>query len=294
MSLIYDRSKHSLKLLTILDSIRKLHSTRISFVFLADTEFDKSLCAESLQNLYGHFFQNVVWGKDYEFDTESAELLFANFSASSNHSYSPGFIKKASRLSHGDPVVLKHLAYRALSLSGFSEEFENSKEIKAIYELVDKEFLDYRYRGVMKTLKRESLRCLLGDYKDPTEFLLMTGIIRAEKSKNIPLNELFGHFVGTKNNILDYYNVSNINTNHAAIREKLSGQELTLFEELLSKEGVILSKESIAKIIWGESWETSYSDWAIDKLISNLRKKLQGLKYPRTIKSYKGKGIMLT
>ncbi len=47
---------------------------------------------------------------------------------------------------------------------------------------------------------------------------------------------------------------------------------LNLFEE---NQGDIVSRDMIAEAIWKESWETKYSDWAIDQLISALRDKLE-------------------
>ena len=40
-----------------------------------------------------------------------------------------------------------------------------------------------------------------------------------------------------------------------------------------------LSRDEIAEIIWGKSWQSKYSDWALDKAISRLRRKINSPQY---------------
>lgn len=56
----------------------------------------------------------------------------------------------------------------------------------------------------------------------------------------------------------------------------LSGQGLIVFEYLQKNSKKIVAKEEIAKLIWGKDWVNNYSEQAIDKSISRLKKQLKG------------------
>ena len=74
--------------------------------------------------------------------------------------------------------------------------------------------------------------------------------------------------------------------------KNLSGSELAIFKYLSTKtSGALISKEDLAKALWGNTWEESYSDWALDATISRLRKKLVKCNLePDILKTIKGKG----
>ena len=81
--------------------------------------------------------------------------------------------------------------------------------------------------------------------------------------------------------------------NANALKKVLTSQEILLLDALINIEGNTLSRDDLAQKIWGLEWEDKYSDWAIDKLVSNLRKKLELNFYPKTLKTIKNKGFML-
>ena len=55
----------------------------------------------------------------------------------------------------------------------------------------------------------------------------------------------------------------------------LGAQEITLLQKFLSEPGKLFSRDQIAEALWGKLANEKYSDWAIDKAISRLRKKLK-------------------
>ncbi|HQF36238.1 MAG TPA: helix-turn-helix domain-containing protein [Candidatus Dojkabacteria bacterium] len=83
----------------------------------------------------------------------------------------------------------------------------------------------------------------------------------------------------------------NDNSPKVDIQDLLSYQELLVYNLLSSRNGQIVTKEDIAKLIWKEEWLEKYLDWAIAQIISQLRKKLS-LK-SITIKASKGEGYVL-
>jgi hypothetical protein len=77
--------------------------------------------------------------------------------------------------------------------------------------------------------------------------------------------------------------------------ETLSSREKKIVLKLIGKNGDILSRDEIADIIWKEKKYDQFSDWAIDKTISRIRKKID--KIPSlselTIETRKKKGVSL-
>ncbi len=59
----------------------------------------------------------------------------------------------------------------------------------------------------------------------------------------------------------------------------LTPQETIVFEYLKKNNEKIITREDIAKVIWGKEWVEKFSEWALDKLASNLRKKLSKHNY---------------
>lgn len=54
----------------------------------------------------------------------------------------------------------------------------------------------------------------------------------------------------------------------------LTAQEALLLETLLAKTD-LLSRDEVAQRLWGADWTNKYSDWAIDKVVSNLKRKIK-------------------
>ncbi len=73
----------------------------------------------------------------------------------------------------------------------------------------------------------------------------------------------------------------------------LSSKERSVLRLLVEKSGTLVDRDDIAKALWGDGWEDVYSDWAIDQLISRLRKKCVDLNISkRAILAVKGKGFL--
>ncbi len=80
---------------------------------------------------------------------------------------------------------------------------------------------------------------------------------------------------------------------------KYSGDYLTKSEYRVVKiltqhRGEIVTREKIAEVLWEEDYIEKYSDWAIDKLISRLRKKLCTNRGSFPIKTLRGHGFLIS
>jgi len=73
----------------------------------------------------------------------------------------------------------------------------------------------------------------------------------------------------------------------------LTRKEHDIFMELEQNPGNVFSREDVAKLIWGDSWEDKYSDWAIDQTMHRLREKLSHHQHTYRVKTKKGEGFVL-
>lgn len=78
------------------------------------------------------------------------------------------------------------------------------------------------------------------------------------------------------------------------------GRDLTLYFTAkersllasLTRQTSHLSREQVAQLIWGQEWETLYSDWALDQTMRRLRQKIQNLQLPILINTKRGVGYV--
>ncbi len=80
--------------------------------------------------------------------------------------------------------------------------------------------------------------------------------------------------------------------NGVNVSSHFSTKEKTVLVYLLKNQGVVVSRQQLAKEIWGEGKEGDYSDWALDQIITRLRKKLSRLNVAqKSLKTVKRKGF---
>lgn len=72
-----------------------------------------------------------------------------------------------------------------------------------------------------------------------------------------------------------------------------SERELKIFQYFTKNNGVLTDKESVAKLVWGKDYYDYYSDWAIDQIISRLRRNMIKCNIDSdNLKTVKGKGYL--
>lgn len=278
-----------------IDTLRQVNPMKISLAFFCEEEFSDSQISD-LKGLSLIFRQNFVYGKNVSFDEESAQRLFQNQAKWNKFKFSKNLIRKAVKLSSGDPYVMKFIATKAISDDKFAPKLISAKTIPESYKVIDSQWLNTRYQIIIKCLRKESITCLQKEnFKNPTEFLLNTGLIRKEGNIFTVINPLFQHYIESEKHSFDKITIlspKDTTITQRELKKTLTAKELLLLNLLKEEGSNLVTREKIAETMWGDKWEENYSDWAIDKLVSNLRKKLEKLKYPGVIKVLKGKGIM--
>jgi hypothetical protein len=97
-------------------------------------------------------------------------------------------------------------------------------------------------------------------------------------------------FITDDNKIFSPIVADYIQSNMSKDPSLLTETENSVLKVLLAKQDVIVSRDEIAKIMWGNSWNYSYSDWAINQIIKRIRQKLAKDQSTIQIFSKKGKG----
>jgi len=79
------------------------------------------------------------------------------------------------------------------------------------------------------------------------------------------------------------------------IQEKkyLKGKEYILFQLFKKNMNITISRDEIADLLWGKDVQVKYSDWAIDKIISRIRKKMKQNYSNYSIITIKDKGYVM-
>ena len=84
-----------------------------------------------------------------------------------------------------------------------------------------------------------------------------------------------------------------ISLNKVPLDYFLSRKEYRILRLLLKDRGSLVTRQQLAEVIWQDHNE-EYSDWAIDQLMTRLRKRLESLSLSSTIlQSVRGKGYIL-
>jgi hypothetical protein len=274
------------KEINALAGLLKINPMKTSYIFLASHEFNEAKISQ-LQGFTSYFTQNIVWGSELSFDYQCADRLFENNSKWADVSFKKDFITLASKLSEGDPTVLKHIAVSATSNPSFASDLIKLKTVKAQYKLIGEEFLNVRYRKLLSTCLQPTQQSLLqGDFKEDS-YTHKVGLIVNGK----PFNPLFAEFL-TRVKLSPQSQVSGEGT-RASLIDDLTIKELGIFELLEANVGLVVSREALAQILWGDNWHEFYSDWALNKQISNLRIKMRNLGYQKEVKVLKTEGFML-
>lgn len=73
----------------------------------------------------------------------------------------------------------------------------------------------------------------------------------------------------------------------------LTKKELALLQLLEQKKNAVVDREAITQAVWPDQFESGVSDWAIDSLVSRLRKKLRAQNSSHTVATVKTRGYTL-
>lgn len=186
-------------------------------------------------------------------------------------------IKESCRLIRGG-----HYASRKL--------LENDS-IKIKLGLMWEKFSESERQVFIHVLKNQN--SMTSSEKSSELFLVKTGWLKQEgkfKKFSIPILEAF-----LRDEILKVDLVvesDHIYFNKVLIDSYFSKKERSVLKIVLNRTGEIVEREEIARSLWGDQWESKYSDWAVDQLVSRLRKRLKSLGIQKeSLRTIRGRGL---
>jgi len=138
--------------------------------------------------------------------------------------------------------------------------------------------------------------------KEVYEFLTNMGLVKVINKELRPFNKLFSRTIQgfEKTELIkkeeEQGDISLDNKTGAitykgrTVEERFTRQEYSVLAEFLRSPDKLVSRDDVGKILWGKEMYEKYSDWALDQLISKLRKKLKGLDVSGKLLTIRGKG----
>ncbi|HOY46582.1 MAG TPA: helix-turn-helix domain-containing protein [Candidatus Dojkabacteria bacterium] len=188
----------------------------------------------------------------------------------------------------------------------YPKTFEVYRKIYRGEELTEKEEIYLRYLNKIGLIKEDRkisgkvlpqyLDLYLQDIKELHEPPILDPIIKAIPVET-PKKEASQFDPNEYYLINDHIQINKLSGEiffkHKISSEYLTEKELIIFKCLYDKANNNVSKEEIGKALWGERMAEEYSEWAIDKLISRIRVKLDDLKPFKVIRTIRGYGYCL-
>lgn len=132
-------------------------------------------------------------------------------------------------------------------------------------------------------------------YKAAAEYLLMTGFIRQDEAFYKIEVPLFHTFINESIVFKKRPEIQggNILINGVYVSSQFSHAEKQIFAHCISHADELITRDTIASLMWGKRVNLKYSDWAIDSTLSRLRKKLTQFGFSEdTIQTKRGQGII--
>lgn len=155
---------------------------------------------------------------------------------------------------------------------------EGDGVVETIFEVLWESMGDQSQKNLMDKMRGARV----GDFGD---YLIKTGVV-VEGKLFSPL------FEGWLKRQLGKQRVEINEERMKEWERELSYQEYEVLKLLWSKRGQVVTRAEIAGAMWSSKNEEKYSDWAIDQIMSKIRKKLGDVGEKRVIGTVKGKGFV--
>lgn len=243
--------------------------SQVLFLFISIEEIpDNEVTAHALGQMYPLMMHNIKYFR--LFNKEEMQLVKQNIWKELPNEVGD----LALKISAGLPGLFRIL----------HREFIKNKTLPKTYdEMMNSLEIRHLFMSLWSALDDSTQDLLLRDENYTNEYLDKTGLKTQESGWFSPHFEGFVALIRQKG--------TSINLKSTSIEKLLTYQELALYKVLAENRGKIVTREQIAQTIWEDQWVDKYSDWAIAKLVSQLRKKTSAFE-DITIKTVQNQGFM--
>ncbi len=273
---------------------------RLHYVFLVTKVVDIQDYYSFWDELSEPILQNVLYiplpyGKDFDY-------LLKRFSAEFETQISDEYIAVVQETCGGHPYSMK-AAIRLLRDHAFTTPIQFEETLLENYELQSVASGIYDRRSpeeqdvLLKIIQDKELD---ESEKKVTKFLIQLGLVIDENENYRPFSRLFLHTIEKRMKRDDNTQFPRSLTfdpqtgavlySGKTVEEQFTRQEYSILTLFLQNPGKLLSRDDIGSVLWGDSSYEKYSDWAIDQLMSKLRKKLKQIGSNIDIATLRGRG----
>ncbi|QQS39224.1 winged helix-turn-helix transcriptional regulator [Candidatus Woesebacteria bacterium] len=194
----------------------------------------------------------------------------------------------------------------------------NHKEEKLSIDQIEKILLNHYElrsvsRGILNVLDEKetatifdiaSERLILESKSNQLKTLISLGLVYIERDGRLKIfSRLIKNTIGkidtkkqseydviSNGNLILEENKGAISYRGKNVEEKFTSQEYVLINYFLNNKNTLKSRDDIGDVLWGDESCEKYSDWAIDQLISKLRKKLKDMGTTDKLTTIRGRG----
>ncbi|MCL5090811.1 MAG: winged helix-turn-helix domain-containing protein [Patescibacteria group bacterium] len=288
----FDELNFSSTFFNNLKNLWQVNKTKIHYIFPIMDNIFLSENFEKYDQLREVLSQNLVYFP--LFSKEDTEFAMDYFSEKYGYPLSPKKKKLASGLSGGHPSLLKACLRILNETAQFSEEeisesLSKQWEIKIILEDIWKSFDEQEKKLVSQIVFGQTpMRIEL-----PERFVRLR-VIKEENSQPVLFSPLLTAFVKKQSTATSSIGfdpeTGELLINGFPPQEKITLQEYRLLRYFLANINKIVSRDQIAYVLWDKESDEKYSDWAIDQVMSQLRKKIDQMGIGQKLQTIRGRG----
>lgn len=287
------------------DSLKpKLH-----YVFLSVTDLATAGATSKFGELNAVTLQNLVYAP--VLGEDDVNYLVGYFGDQFNYDFSSKEADLIRELCGGHPYLIKCVSRIISQIDGGKKSIEEIRKIVVNhYEPVSvaRRIFELRNSGEQEILGLVSSGREVPDSSELATLVKLGLVKKDPKGRNRPFGELMGMVASGKNeaaepDALDEgkrggvgfdVQTGTISYRGIPIEEKFTRQEYLIMKLFLAAPNKLFSRDDIGDTLWGKQSYDKYSDWAIDQLMSKLRKKLEQLGMRASLITVKGRGYKFT
>lgn len=258
----------------------------LHYVFLLMSNVENEYAYTKYKDLVEVLRQNIVYVP--LLDTEESKYVYRQFAQKYNLIPLEKYESLILTMSGGHPNLIK-VCTRIVAESSIKNKTPNEIEEILFNHYETNTICRVVYESLGVNSKSSIQGIVSGDISNPSagNLALKLGLINKSSSGK---HQIFGQLMV---NFVEKDLVNNTNKNHKYsgkiefniatgivsiggenVDDIFTRQEYELLKSFLFEPGKLKSRDDIGNILWGDHAYEKYSDWAIDQIVSKLRKKL--------------------
>ncbi|MBI2465467.1 winged helix-turn-helix transcriptional regulator [Candidatus Shapirobacteria bacterium] len=173
-------------------------------------------------------------------------------------------------------------------INGKYRPIEGRKEMDGVVEAT----FEMLWGCLSETSQTQLMDLMRGKPKGFGEYLTKTGLVNNGRVFSPLFEEWLRNKLGECLNRIEAKDGKLWLNGNIDLETDLSFQEYQVLDELFKNKSTMVTRNQIAEILWSKDTEEKYSDWAIDQIMSKIRKKIGDVGEKRMIRTVKGQGFV--